>query len=206
MSWIMAAAAFVTVVAGAAEAKSQRETGKANQAIAENNARLDEASAQDAANQGARESQQSAWRTRAMIGTQRAAIAASGLDSELGTPFDIQTDAALFGGADKSAIQLNAARKAWGFQASALNNRNAGAQANWQGQTASKITILKTIGSAMSYAGAAYGSRAGKTPGSSPSGGASAYGPYASGYQYPSSASGYGSYKVGSGSLGPGYS
>ena len=169
MSWIMVAAAVVTVVAGAAEAKSQREAGKANQAIAENNARLDEASAQDAANQGARESQQSAWRTRALIGQQRAAIAASGLDSELGTPFDIQTDAALFGGADKSAIEMDAARKAWGFQSSALNNRNQGAQARWQGDTQSKITILKTIGSAMSMgAGAAGGAKGAGAMSSSP--------------------------------------
>lgn len=176
MTWVAVAAAVVTLVAGAAQANQQRQAGRANQQIAENNARLDEASAQDAANQGARESQQSAWRTRALEGQQRAAIAAAGLDSELGTPFDIQTDAALFGGADKSAIEMNAARKAWGFGASALNNRNQGALANWQGQSSSKITILSSIGSAL-------GSFSGKSGGSPSASSNSAYGPYASGYQ-----------------------
>jgi hypothetical protein len=93
-----------------------------------------------------------------LIGQQRADIAAANLDSDLGTPFDIQTDAALFGGADKSAIQMDAARKAWGFQSSALNNRNQGALANWQGQSSSKITILRSFGSAMSSAAGAKGS------------------------------------------------
>lgn len=156
MTWVYVGVAVVTLVAGAAEANQQRQAGRANQQIAENNARLDEVQAQDEANLGARESQQSAWRTRALIGQQKAAIAASGLDSELGTPFDIQTDAALFGGADKSAIQMDAARKAWGFQSSALNNRNQGALANWQGQASSKVTILRSIGGAMGAAGSAY--------------------------------------------------
>jgi hypothetical protein len=158
MTWVYVGVAVVTLVVGAAEAKQQREAGRANQQIAENNARLDEVQAQDEANKGARESQQSAWRTRALIGQQRADIAAANLDSDLGTPFDIQTDAALFGGADKSAIQMDAARKAWGFQSSALNNRNQGALANWQGQSSSKITILRSFGSAMSSAAGAKGS------------------------------------------------
>jgi hypothetical protein len=188
MTWVYVAVIAVTVITGAAEANQQRQAGRANQQIAENNARLDEAQAQDAANLGARESQQSAWRTRALMGQQRAAFAANNLDSALGTPFDLQTDAALFGGADKSAIQLNAARKAWGFGASALNNRNQGALANWQGQSSSKITILKTIGSAIGAAGGAAG---GGGSAASSSSGSSAYGPYSSGYRYPSS---YGSY------------
>lgn len=166
MTWVYIAVAVIAI-SGAAEAKQQREAGRANQAIEENNARLANAQAQDAANIGARESEQSAWRTRALIGQQRAAIASAGLDSELGTPFDLQTDAALFGGADKSAIQMDAARKAWGFQSEALNAHNRGALANWQGQTSSKITVLKTIGSALgTFAGAGAAAGAGSGGGS----------------------------------------
>lgn len=159
MSWIATAAwvaASIALDSSYRQARAEKQAGEANQKIDENNARLANAQAQDAANLGARESQQSAWRTRALIGQQRAAIAASNLDSELGTPFDIQTDAALFGGADKSAIQMDAARKAWGFQSEALNYRNQGALANWQGKEQSKITILKGIGSAFGSVAGAY--------------------------------------------------
>lgn len=164
MTWLYIGAAVVIVVAGVGEAQQQREAGRANREIEENNARLAQAQADDAAALGARESEQSAWRTRALIGRQRAAIASANLDSELGTPFDLQTDAALFGGADKSAIQLDAARKAWGFGAEALNARNRGNIANWQGQSQSKLTILSSIGSAMGTAAGGFGKKGGGNP------------------------------------------
>jgi hypothetical protein len=160
----------VTAAAGYEEAQMQKAAGEANAQIAENNARLAEAAAQDAANQGARESQHAAWRTRALIGAQRASIAASGLDSELGTPFDLQGEAALFGGADKSAIAMNAARKAWGFGAEALNYRNQGAQAKWFGKTQSRITMLSTLGQTMTMAGGMGGGGASSGTGSSTAG------------------------------------
>ncbi len=163
MTMAYIAVAFI-VVAGAVEADTQKKAGKANAQIAENNARLADESAKDVAVQGARESQQSAWRSRAIVGAQRAGIAASGLDSELGTPFDLQTDAALFGGADQSAISMNAARKAWGFQSEALNYRNSGAQQKWMGKQQANITLLRTASSAMSMGADSFiggGSKAG---------------------------------------------
>ena len=152
-----AASAIITAIAGAGEASAQRQAGTANQQIAENNARLSDQAAQDAQNLGARESQQSTWRTRALIGNQRAKIAANGLDQDFGTPLDILGDTALFGGADRSAIAMDAARKAWGFQGEALNFRNQGAQANWMGKVGSQATILKTLGSVVGLGASAYG-------------------------------------------------
>ncbi len=147
--WFMAAAAVVTLVAGAAEANQQRQAGRANQQIAENNATLAKEQEKDAAFAGARESEQAAWRERAIIGSQKAAIAANGLDSGLGTPMDLIGESGLMGGADKSAIELNAARKAWGFGGEALNYKNQGAQARWMGNSSAKITALSSIGSAI---------------------------------------------------------
>lgn len=162
--WLIAGMA-VMVIAGAAEAKQQREAGKANQAIAENNARLADDAARDANVQGARESQKAAWRMRNLRGQQMAAIAANGIDSGLGSASDILDETATLGAADRSAIGLDAARKAWGFQGEATNHRNQGKQARWMGNTSSNITILKTIGSAMSAygGGAGGGSRAAST-------------------------------------------
>lgn len=144
------------------QADAQRDAGKANQQIANNNARMAEQSAKDAAILGARDSQQSTWRTRALIGKQLAVMAANNIDSDTGTPFEILGETALFGGADKSAIEMDAARKAWGFQAEATNHRNQGKLAAWQGKVDAKATILGGLGNAI---GAFSGSYFGKKPG-----------------------------------------
>lgn len=143
----------ITAYAGVEESKVQRRAGENQAAIAENNARLAEEQGKDSAILSARESQQAAWRSRAVLGAQRAAAAANNLDSEMGTPFDLGSEAALFGGADQSAIAIDAARKAWGFGAEALNYRNDGATAKWLGKAQSKVTLLRTLGSVTSMAG-----------------------------------------------------
>lgn len=153
MCYVQIAMAAVTLIAGAMEAKNQREAGDANKAISENNAKMAEVSAQDAAILGARESEKAAWRTRALIGSQRAAAAANNLDLDIGSPADLTMESAMFGGADQSAIATDAARKAWGFQSEALNYRNQGKLAKWQGHAQAKLTILNSIGQSMSYFG-----------------------------------------------------
>lgn len=144
------------------EADGQREAGRANQQIANNNARMSEQAAKDAAILGARDSQQATWRTRALLGKQLATIAANGIDSDSGTPFELLGETALFGGAEKSAIEMDAARKAWGFQAEATNFRNQGKLARWQGNQSAKATILGGLGNAIGQFG---GSFFGKKPG-----------------------------------------
>lgn len=177
----MVAATVLSAVVGIGQAQGQRAAGKAEQQIAENNARLSEQQGKDAAILGARDSEQAAWRTRAMIGTQKAAIAANGLDMDVGTPLDILGQTALFGGADQSAIAMDAARKAWGFNAEALNYRNQGAQARWQGNQASKLTILSTLGSTLNSFGSM---KFGSGPSLSTAGGGSYGAPWAPGPGY----------------------
>lgn len=156
--WVAGISAAIMLVGAVGEANAQRQAGKDNQQIADNNAKLSEQQAKDEAILGAREQQQSAWRTRAMIGQQKAAIASNNLDMDIGTPLDILGDTAMIGGADRSAISADAARKAWGFQSEALNYRNQGAQAMWSGKVGAQTTILKGIGSAIgSFAGASRG-------------------------------------------------
>lgn len=158
----------VTAVVGVGEAKAQRQAGAANAQIAENNARLSDESAKDASILSARDQQTAAWRTRALIGSQKAALASNMVDSGSGSAFDLIGESALFGGAEQSAISMDAARKAWGFQAEGLNYRNQGAQAQWMGKTQSRLTILSTAGKVMGMYGsmgkpAAKGSRGGST-------------------------------------------
>lgn len=151
----------ITAAAGYVEYRNTKKAGEANAQIAENNARLAEAGAKDAAILSAREQQQAAWRTRAVIGRQKAAMAANMIDSGEGTAFDLLGESALFGGAEQSALSQDAARKAWGFQSEALNYRNQGRLAKWEANAAAKVTALRTIGSLVSmgsgFAGAGRG-------------------------------------------------
>lgn len=156
--WFAGAAAVLAITAAVGDAQAQRQAGDANNKIAQNNAMLAEQQAKDESALGAREQQQSAWRTRAMIGQQKSVIAANGLDMDIGTPLDILGDTALIGGADRSAISADAARKAWGYQAEALNYRNQGAQAKWGGKIGAQTSILKGLSQGIgSFAGAAGG-------------------------------------------------
>lgn len=128
----------------------QRQAGKANAQIAENNARLaaDDARTEQAI--GDRESQQQTWRMRAMEGQQRAAIAASGVDSQIGTPVELLGEAAMLGEVDQQTIRLNAARRAWGFNAQAQNVRNQSSVDRYNTQQQGTATILGGLSSAAS--------------------------------------------------------
>jgi hypothetical protein len=149
-----------TVATGLYTADVQKKQGQAQAEIDENNARLAQAEADNANAQATRESEQQAWRTRALIGQQRAAIAANNIDPTLGTPSEILGETAMFGEVDQQTIRQNAARQAWGFNAQATNYRNQGGLARWGGNQQAKGTILGSLASAASI----YGSSFTRTP------------------------------------------
>lgn len=136
---------------------ANKKAGEANQKIADNNARLaaDDAAAAQAL--GDRESQQQTWRTRAIMGQQRAAIAANGIDSAIGTPADILGETALFGEVDQQSIRLNTARTAWGFNSQARNIQNQAGIDRFNTKSKGNATILSGISSVTSSAGGFYG-------------------------------------------------
>ena len=140
--------AVATLATGAFTAYTQNQQGKANQQIAENNATLARADA-DATNAAAtREQEQQSWRTRAMMGQQRAAIAANNLDPTLGTPADILGETALLGEIDQQTIRMNAARQAWGYEQQAKQYQAQGKLDRWGGRMAAGGTILSSLTSA----------------------------------------------------------
>lgn len=156
----LVAGAALTAIGGYVDYKNTKYTADANAKIAQNNAVLAEQGAKDEAILSAREQQQAAWETRALIGSQKAALAANMIDSGEGTAFDLIGESALFGGSQQSAIAQDAARKAWGLQSQALNYRNEASVIQTAGKNAGRATILKTIGSLAMSGASAYGSRA----------------------------------------------
>ena len=152
-----------TLVTGAVQADAQKKEGEANAAIAENNARLAQADAEASNAMATRESEQQAWRTRALVGQQRAAVAANNLDPVFGTPSELMGETAMFGEVDQQTIRMNAARQAWGFNAQAQNFRTQGSLARWSGNTQANATILGSLASAASMGMGGMGGAAGKS-------------------------------------------
>lgn len=156
-AWAMGISAAAAVAGTAVAYNAQKEQAKANAAREENNARLAADQAKDAQALGDREGEQATWRTRALIGQQRAAIGAAGIDSAIGTPAEILGETAMFGEIDQQSIRLNAARSAWGFNAQATNAQNNAKQARWGGKQQANATLLAGLGSTASAVGGFYG-------------------------------------------------
>lgn len=154
----LAASAAISLGTAAYSADQQKKAGAANAEISENNARLAREDAAAAQAMGDRESQQQTWRTRAIMGQQRAAIAANGIDSQIGTPAEILGETAMFGEVDQQTIRLNTARSAWGFNSQATNYANQGALSKFSANAGANATILSGLSSAVNYGTQAYSS------------------------------------------------
>lgn len=156
-AWALGISAAATAAATYVAYDSNKKTGEANEQIAENNARLAADDAKNAQAMGDRESEQQTWRNRALMGAQRAAIAARGIDSQIGTPAEILGETALFGEVDQQNIRLNTARNAWGFNAQVRNINNQSRVDKYQSRQRGTGTILSGVSSLASSAGGMYG-------------------------------------------------
>lgn len=87
--------------------------------IAANNATIAGWQAEDALARGAREAGRQRLKTRQLKGTQRAALAANGVDLGVGSALNILTDTDYFGEIDANTITDNAAKEAWAIRAQA---------------------------------------------------------------------------------------
>lgn len=133
----------IIALGGAALAvDSQNKAQDYQNKVDANNAQLARNQAADAAAQGDLESERSAWRTRAIEGQQRAAIAAQGIDSEFGTPQELLGETAMFGEMEQQQIRLDAARRAWGFNADARNTENQNIADRFSTKSRNQATII----------------------------------------------------------------
>ena len=104
-----------STVMGAAGAVQQ---GKAEQAsanysakVADMNAKIAERQARDAVERGQQEEQQQRMKTSQIIGQQKAAMAANGVDLGFGSPLDTLVDTATMGELDALTIRANTYRE-----------------------------------------------------------------------------------------------
>lgn len=121
---------------------SQKRAGDVQKQLNDYNASIADFKAQDAVDQGWVAAQRRLQDTRQVIGSQRASLAHQGVDINQGSAADTQANAAYLGHLDAATIQNNAAREAWGYKVSAVNDRMAATYAQQSGDVGAMQTLL----------------------------------------------------------------
>lgn len=136
--------AGATLAAGALSAYNQYQTGKYSAAVAEQNADVAEAQAQDSINRGNAQAEQVRRQNRQAAGTQAAIMGATGADLSTGGALDVFGDTAQFGTLDALTTVNNAQREAYGYQVQSANYDAQAVSARKQGNMGAVTTLLTT--------------------------------------------------------------
>lgn len=108
------------------QARALQAQGRYSQLIANQNATVSDAQAADAIARGQTAESRFRGETAQTIGSQRAALAAQGLDVGSGSAMDIQQNERTLGELDALTIRNNAAREAYGYKVQGQNLRAQG--------------------------------------------------------------------------------
>lgn len=139
-------------------AKSSKASLELQANLADINARQLESTAQSTLLTGQREEQKSRIATANLKGSQRASLAANGVDLGVGSAEQILTSTDVLGEIDANTINANAVRSAWGYRTESTNQKN---QALMSRASASAISpggaaVTSLLGSAGSVASSWY--------------------------------------------------
>ncbi|CAB4133187.1 hypothetical protein UFOVP140_54 [uncultured Caudovirales phage] len=117
--------------------------------IAELNARMSEDNAQNALRQGERAQQNLDLKAAQVKSTQRATMAANGIDLGSATPLNILTSTDVMHASDANAIASNAIRAAFGYRTQEVNYENQATLATATGQAQSIMALANGESSAL---------------------------------------------------------
>lgn len=117
------------------------KSGNAARRLGDYNAAAAETQARDALQRGAEDESSFRQQVKTLIGSQRAGFAGQGVDVGVGSPVDVQADAAFLGELDARRIRTNAEREAWGYRVQAENARRGGQIQ----QTESRFRAVDTV-------------------------------------------------------------
>lgn len=120
----------------------QYQAGQYNSDVARFNERIARMQARDAWERGLEAVGRHRQSVRKLIGSQRAALAAQGVDVNDGSALAVQQDTIALGEQDALTIRNNAAREAWGFRVQAAGYRSAAGMARREGMFGAAGTIL----------------------------------------------------------------
>lgn len=113
--------AFSSIYTSSLQADALKMQGQFQKQQFEANARIAEIQGKDAIRRGENEAQAIQGKTESLIGTQRAALGAQGIEVDSGSARDIQVDTAGLGALDQLTVKNNAMREAWGYKVQAAN-------------------------------------------------------------------------------------
>lgn len=130
---LMAVGTAVSVAGSTVGGVMAMQQGTYQARVARQNAELADQAAVDALEQGKRDTQLHYRRQAQLKGTQRAAMAANGLDMEFGSALAIQGDTTMIGREDADTIAMNAGRAAQGYSIEAANYRSQASSAKMKG-------------------------------------------------------------------------
>ena len=105
-------------------AATQKAALAGQAAIADTNARIAELGAQSTLAQGQQQVANLTLKAGQLKGTQRATMAANGIDLGEGNAAEIQASTDIMKETDKNTLEANAVRSAWGYRTQAVNFQN----------------------------------------------------------------------------------
>lgn len=108
------------------QSKAIKAQAKYQQQMAETNAKMAELQGSEALRRGEKEAQQIKKQGQRVIGAQRVALAAQGINLDEGTALELQQDTAQQAARDAVTTRNNAYREAWGYKVEALNQTTQG--------------------------------------------------------------------------------
>lgn len=111
----------VSTYGASQQAQGERRMHRYQAAVASNNAQVADWHAQDAVRRGHQEAHAARRRGEALRGTQRATMAARGLDLSQGTPAALLSETDYFTSYDQAVARHNAAKEAWASQVQGAN-------------------------------------------------------------------------------------
>lgn len=143
-----AVAIVASLASTAVSVYAAQQQAKQAEAVGEYNAKMGEVQAKAAEDQGIVAEDQHRAKIRQIMGQQKAAMGASGVE---GGSFDNVLDSTVQVGAeDINMIRLNAQREAWGLRTGALRDR-------WQGNASASGLRLGSYGTLLGGLASSYG-------------------------------------------------
>lgn len=148
--------AAVSAVGAIQQAKAQSAAAEYNAKVSDINAEISDRRAKDALERGADEEQRVRMRTQMMLGQQRAAMAANGVDITFGSPLDTMIDTATLGELDALTTRQNAARENYDYRTQAMNGQAQAALQRGEAKSALSGGYLSAAGTFLGGVGSAF--------------------------------------------------
>lgn len=142
------------------QGQAAAEAGRYNAKVAEMNAAISERQARDALERGKLEEQKKRTQVQQVLGRQKAAMAANGVDVSFGSPLDTLVDTATMGEIDALTIRSNSAREAYDYRVRAANGQAQATLDRMNADSAETGGYLAAAGTLLTGGAKAYGDRA----------------------------------------------